>query len=98
MGKTDALQRLLNPASIAVIGGEEAAADRGALVDAIEAVGRYAEANAESLPYRDARFDNITWIGSLERMLDVRRALFELRRVGKTDARLHPDRVAEDFQ
>ena len=43
-------------------------------------------ANAESLPYADSQFDKITCIGSLERMLNVRRALSELRRVAKSDA------------
>ena len=45
-------------------------------------------ANAESLPYADSVFDRITCIGSLERVLNVRRALTEISRVAKEDARV----------
>ena len=44
-------------------------------------------ANAESLPYSDSQFDKIACIGSLERVLNVRRALSEIRRVAKSDAK-----------
>lgn len=44
-------------------------------------------ANAESLPYADSQFDRITCLGSLERVLNVRLALSEIRRVAKADAR-----------
>ena len=43
--------------------------------------------NAEKLPYRDAMFDNITCIGSLERMLDREAVLREMQRVAKPGAR-----------
>jgi SAM-dependent methyltransferase len=43
-------------------------------------------ANAESLPYADLQFDRITCIGSLERVLNARRALSEIRRVAKPNA------------
>ncbi|MGI9270614.1 MAG: class I SAM-dependent methyltransferase [Woeseiaceae bacterium] len=43
--------------------------------------------SAERLPYADASFDLISCIGSLERMLDTAKALAEMRRVGKPDAR-----------
>ena len=43
--------------------------------------------NAECLPYPDAHFDLITCLGSLERMLNVSRALLEMKRVGTPDAR-----------
>ncbi len=43
-------------------------------------------ANAESLPYADSQFDRITCIGSLERVLNARRALSEIRRVAKPNA------------
>lgn len=46
-----------------------------------------AVANAERLPYKDETFDLITCLGSLERMLDIERALRELRRVGRNDAK-----------
>jgi len=45
-------------------------------------------ANVESLPYADSVFDRITCIGSLERVLNVRRALSEIRRVAKKNARV----------
>jgi SAM-dependent methyltransferase len=44
-------------------------------------------ANAEALPYCAGAFDLVTCLASLERMLDRRRALEELLRVGKPRAR-----------
>jgi SAM-dependent methyltransferase len=44
-------------------------------------------ANAESLPYRTGAFDVVTCLGSLERMLDRRRVLREMLRIGSTRAR-----------
>jgi len=44
-------------------------------------------ASAEALPYADGTFDLVTCLGSLERMLDVRRALAEMLRVGRVGAR-----------
>lgn len=46
------------------------------------------EANAEQLPFEDATFDSISCIGSLERMLDRKKALKEQMRVLKQDGRL----------
>jgi SAM-dependent methyltransferase len=43
--------------------------------------------NAERLPYADAAFDLITCLGSLERMLDGRQVLREMRRVGAPSAK-----------
>ena len=43
--------------------------------------------NAEHLPYGDAEFDLITCLGSLERMLDQRQVLREMRRVGAPSAK-----------
>lgn len=43
--------------------------------------------NAEALPYGDATFDLLTCLGSLERMLDRRKALAEMLRVGVPGAR-----------
>lgn len=43
--------------------------------------------NAERLPYRDATFDLITCLGSLERMLDASKVLTEIRRVTRPAAR-----------
>jgi ubiquinone/menaquinone biosynthesis C-methylase UbiE len=43
--------------------------------------------NAERLPYGDGAFDLITCLGSLERMLDVRRVLREMHRVGTAPAK-----------
>jgi SAM-dependent methyltransferase len=43
--------------------------------------------NAEQLPYADATFDLVTCLGSLERMLNVRQALREMRRVGCPSAK-----------
>jgi SAM-dependent methyltransferase len=48
---------------------------------------RISLANAEALPYRSSAFDVITCLGSLERMLDRRRALREMLRVGTPGAR-----------
>lgn len=42
---------------------------------------------AERLPFRDASFDLVTCMGSLEHFLDQPRALAEMRRVGIDDAR-----------
>lgn len=44
-------------------------------------------ANAERLPYNDGRFDLITCLGSLERMIDLPLVLEELYRVGKSTAK-----------
>jgi SAM-dependent methyltransferase len=44
-------------------------------------------ANAERLPYRAETFDLIVCLGSLERMLDVSKALREMHRVGTPRAR-----------
>jgi SAM-dependent methyltransferase len=44
-------------------------------------------ANAERLPYRNETFDLVTCLGSLERMLNASKALEEIRRVGKRNAR-----------
>jgi len=43
--------------------------------------------NAEALPYLDGQFDNVTCIGSLERMLDRERVLREMQRVARPGAR-----------
>ncbi|NIP27390.1 MAG: class I SAM-dependent methyltransferase [Phycisphaerae bacterium] len=43
--------------------------------------------DAERLPYAQSSFDRIACIASLERMLDLNRAIGELYRVGKPDAR-----------
>ncbi len=43
--------------------------------------------NAEHLPYESGTFDLITCLGSLERMIDRRAALAEMRRVGRSGAR-----------
>jgi SAM-dependent methyltransferase len=48
---------------------------------------RISVANAEALPYDSASFDVLTCFGSLERMLDRRRALAEMLRVGRPGAR-----------
>jgi len=42
---------------------------------------------AESLPFVDGRFDLVTCMGSLEHFLDKPRALAEMKRVAKKDAR-----------
>ena len=46
-----------------------------------------AVANSESLPFADRSFAFVTCIGSLERFLDRERALAEMRRVARDDAR-----------
>ena len=43
--------------------------------------------NAENLPFRDNQFDFITCIGSLERFLNTRQSLNEMKRVSKPDAK-----------
>jgi len=48
---------------------------------------RVSVANAEALPYESGRFDVVTCLGSLERMLDRPRALAEMLRVGSPEAR-----------
>ena len=45
------------------------------------------EGVAEDLPFESSRFDLVTCLGSLEHFLDQRRALVEMRRVAKDDAR-----------
>lgn len=45
------------------------------------------EANAQELPFEDDSFDHVTCIGSLERFLDRRAALREIRRVAAPGAR-----------
>jgi SAM-dependent methyltransferase len=45
------------------------------------------QANAEDLPFEDATFDFVTCIGSLERFLDRRSALREMKRVARPGAR-----------
>ncbi|MEM8908996.1 MAG: class I SAM-dependent methyltransferase [Bacteroidota bacterium] len=44
-------------------------------------------ANAEHLPFADQRFDYLTCLGSLERMIDLEQVLREQVRVAKDDAR-----------
>ena len=44
--------------------------------------------NAENLPYPDKNFDYVTCLGSLERMLDRKKALSEMRRVLSDDGRI----------
>ena len=44
-------------------------------------------ANVEELLFDDEQFDLVTCIGAMERFLDRKRALFEIRRVAKQDAR-----------
>ncbi len=43
--------------------------------------------NAENLPYSDGQFDYVTCIGSLERFIELDKALAEQYRVGKSTAR-----------
>ncbi len=43
--------------------------------------------NAEELPFENGKFDLITCLGSLERMIDLPKVLQELYRVGKQDAK-----------
>jgi len=45
------------------------------------------EGNAERLNFNDETFDHITCLGSLERMLDLKKVLSEIQRVGKSDAK-----------
>ncbi len=45
------------------------------------------ESNAESLPFEDGTFDNVTCIGAIERFFDRPKALAEMRRVARDDAR-----------
>ena len=47
-----------------------------------------ARSNLEQMPFADATFDRLTCIGSLERVLNPRRALAEIGRVVKPNARL----------
>ena len=61
---------------------------RVAIAQATENVpARVVVGNAQRLPYKDATFDRITCLGSLERMLDRAEALQEMKRVGTSDAR-----------
>lgn len=46
------------------------------------------EGNAEDLPYENRSFDYVTCLGSLERMLDRKKALSEMRRVLKDNGKL----------
>lgn len=56
------------------------------------------EGNAESLPYDDESFDSITCIGSLERMLNRKKALSEQFRVAKSGAKIcYMVRNSENF-
>lgn len=43
--------------------------------------------NAENLPFEDQSFDSISCIGSIERMIDRKKALLEQHRVGKNNAK-----------
>lgn len=45
-------------------------------------------ANAEEMPYDDNTFDRVTCLGSLERMIDLERVLYEIKRVAKPKAKL----------
>lgn len=45
------------------------------------------QGNAEHLPFADGTFDGVTCLGSIERFLDRERALGEMLRVAKPDAR-----------
>jgi SAM-dependent methyltransferase len=45
------------------------------------------QGNAEALPFADGTFDAVTCLGSIERFLDRERALREMLRVAKPDAR-----------
>jgi SAM-dependent methyltransferase len=49
--------------------------------------GEFACGPAESLPFSDTRFDLVTCMGSLEHFLDKPRALAEMKRVAKPEAR-----------
>lgn len=44
-------------------------------------------ANVEEIPFPDGTFDCVSCVGAIERFLDRRRALAEMRRVGRDDAR-----------
>ncbi len=44
-------------------------------------------ANAEELPFKDESFDLITCLGSLERMINLDKVLYELHRVGASGAK-----------
>jgi SAM-dependent methyltransferase len=46
------------------------------------------EGNAEELPFDSLQFDHITCIGSLERMLDRRKVISEMKRVLKQDGKI----------
>lgn len=46
-----------------------------------------AEGNAENLKFEDETFDHITCLGSLERMIDTKKVLSEINRIGKKDAK-----------
>ncbi len=59
-----------------------------AMVPATAAPAHAAVGNAQALPFRDAAFDRVTCIGSLERVLDREAALREMRRVARPGARL----------
>lgn len=48
---------------------------------------RLFESNAEELPFEDGTFDHVTCVGAIERFLDRPRALREMGRVGKENAR-----------
>jgi ubiquinone/menaquinone biosynthesis C-methylase UbiE len=43
--------------------------------------------NSENLPFPDWKFDFVTCIGSLERFLDTKKSLDEMKRVSKPDAK-----------
>jgi len=45
------------------------------------------EGNAEQLEFEDETFDHITCLGSLERMIDLKKVLSEINRIGKKDAK-----------
>ncbi len=45
------------------------------------------EGNAEDLKFEDETFDFVTCLGSLERMIDLNKVLFEIKRIGKKDAK-----------
>ena len=59
---------------------EEAVAICG-LRSALQTGGRYAVAEAEGLPFRDASFDLVTCLSTLEHVSDVERSLTEMLRV-----------------
>jgi ubiquinone/menaquinone biosynthesis C-methylase UbiE len=45
------------------------------------------EGNAEHLDFEDVFFDYVTCLGSLERMIDLKKVLSEIHRIGKKDAK-----------